>query len=160
MKFFFARIFPLIFILVGAGVAFFGVRGLIRASASTDWPTAQGQIMASSVDRRRSSSSNGGSSTTYQAEILYQYSVADTAFNSNRVAYGDYGSSSPSHARRIVNRYPVGKTVIVYYMPDNPEESLLEPGLQMQSWFLPGFGFIFFTVGSLMAVFLPKAMAK
>jgi len=160
MSFFFARIFPLIFILVGAGTGFFGVRGLIRANASTNWPTAEGRVMASSVDRRRSSSSNGGSSTTYHAEILYEYSVDDTTFDGNRVAYGDYGSSSPSHARRVVNRYPVGKTVMVHYMSDNPEESLLEPGIQLQSWFLPGFGLLFFTVGSLMAVYLPRAMGK
>jgi len=160
VRFFFSRIFPLIFIVVGASVAFFGIRGLIRAKASMKWPTTQGKVVASSVESHHSSNSNGGSSTTYHAEILYEFAVGDTTFNGNRVAYGDYGSSSPSHARRIVNRYPEGKSVTVHYMPGNPEECLLEPGMKMQSWFLPAFGLIFLTVGSLMAVFLPRLMRR
>ncbi len=159
MKFFFSRIFPLIFIVVGGSVLFVGLRGLVRAKASVDWPNTQGEIVESSVDRRRSSGSNG-SSTTYHAEILYEFSVDGTTFNGSRVAYGDYGSSNPSHARRIVNNYPEGKRVTVYYMPGNPEESLLEPGVQAKTWFVPGFGLIFFTAGSLMAAFLPKAIRK
>lgn len=159
MKFFFSRIFPLIFIVVGASVAFFGIRGFIRAKASVGWPSTQGKVLESSVERQRSSGSNG-SSTTYHAEILYEFTVEGTTFNGDRVAYGDYGSSNSSHARRIVNRYPKGKDVTVHYMPGNPEECLLEPGVKGQSWFLPGFGLIFFTVGSLMAVFSPKAIRK
>ncbi len=158
MKFFFSRIFPFIFVIVGASVAFFGIRGLVRAKASMDWPGTPGKVIESSVGRRRSSGSNGGSSTTYHAEILYEFTVESTKFNGNRVAYGDYGSSNPSHARRVVNRYPKGKNVTVHYMPGNPEECLLEPGLKGQSWFLPGVGLIFFVVGSGMAVFLPRAM--
>ena len=118
-----------------------------------DWPGTPGKVIESSVGRRRSSGSNGGSSTTYHAEILYEFTVESTKFNGNRVAYGDYGSSNPSHARRVVNRYPKGKNVTVHYMPGNPEECLLEPGLKGQSWFLPGVGLIFFVVGSGMAVF-------
>ncbi|MBI2441031.1 MAG: DUF3592 domain-containing protein [Lentisphaerae bacterium] len=156
MRFFFSRIFPLIFVVVGASVAFFGVRGLIRAKASVDWPATQGRVVASSVEYQDSDEGSG----TYHAEVMYDFSVNDTTFSGNRVAYGDYGSSNPSHARRIVNRYPKGKSVTVYYLPGNPEECLLEPGLKGQSWFLPGFGLLFFTVGSLMAVSLPRAIRK
>ena len=159
MKFFFSRIFPLIFIVAGATTAYFGVRGLIRARASVDWPTAEGKVVESSLETHRSEDSDSDStSTTYHAEILYEFSVEGTTFNGNRVAYGDYGSSNPSHARRVVNRYPEGEDVTVYYQPGNPEEALLEPGLKAQSWFLPAFGLVFLTVGCLMAVFLPKAI--
>ncbi|MDD2241261.1 MAG: DUF3592 domain-containing protein [Kiritimatiellae bacterium] len=159
MVFFFSRIFPFIFLIVGASVAFFGIRGLVRAKASVGWPSSQGKVIESSVERQRSSGSKG-SGITYHAEILYEFTVDGTTFNGDRVAYGDYGSSSSSHARRIVNRYPKGKSIAVHYMPSNPEECLLEPGIKGQSFFLPGFGLIFFTVGSLMAFFLPKAMRK
>ena len=126
-----------------------------------NWPTVQGKVVASSVENHRSSNSNGGgSSTTYHAEILYEFAADGTTFNGNRVAYGDYGSSNPSHARRIVNRYPEGKSVAVYYMPGDPEVCLLEPGMKMQSWFLPAIGLIFLAAGSLMAVFLPRVTRR
>ncbi len=159
-KFFFSKIFPFIFVVVGASVAFFGIRGLIRAKDSVDWPSTQGTVVESSVERQRSSGSKGRSSTTYHAEILYEFTVEGTTFNGDRVAYGDFGSSNPSHARSIVNRYPQGKNVSVYYMLGSPEECLLEPGLKGQSLFLPGFGIVFFVAGSLMAVFLPRAIRK
>jgi len=153
MKFFFARIFPLIFVVAGLIVAFVGVRGLVKAKASVDWPSSLGKIVSSSLESHRSTGNNGRSSTTYHADILYEFSVEGTTFNGTRVAYGDYGTSNPSRARRIVNRYPKEKSVTVYYMPENPEECLLEPGVKLQAWFLPGLGLVFFTVGCLIAYF-------
>lgn len=156
MRFFFSRIFPLIFVAVGASVAFFGIRGLIRAKASVAWPTTQGKVVSSSVEYHKGDEGGG----TYHAEVMYDFNINDTTFSGNRIAYGDYGSSNPSHAREVVNRYPTGQGVTVHYMPGNPEECLLEPGVKGQSFFLPGFGLIFFTVGTVMAAFLPRAMRK
>ena len=153
MKFFFARIFPLIFVVAGLIIAFVGVRGLVKAKASVDWPSSQGKIVSSSLESHRSTGNNSRSSTTYHADILYEFSVEGTTFNGTRVAYGDYGTSNPSRARRIVNRYPKEKSVTVYYMPENPEECLLEPGLKAQSWVLPGLGLVFFIIGILIAYF-------
>ena len=159
-KFFISRVFPLMFVVAGAGAALFGMRELIRARPALDWPSTQGKVVASSVEHRRGTRGNGRSRTSYLAKVLYEFSVEGTMFNGDRIAYGEYGSSSPSDARRIVDRYPRGKSVTVYYMPDNPEECLLEPGLKSQLWFLLGFGLIFVTVGSLTAVFLPRVMRK
>ena len=153
MKFFFSRIFPFIFVVAGAIVSFIGINGLVKAKASAGWPSSPGQIISSSVESRRSTGDSGRSSTTYHAEIFYEFSVAEITFNGTRIAYGDYGSSSPSHARQIVNRYPKGTSVTVYYMPENPEECLLEPGLHAQAWMLPGLGLIFFVAGVLMVYF-------
>ncbi len=160
IKFFFSWVFPLIFVAVGASLAVFGVRGLLRARDSVAWPSVQGRIVESSVERHHRSGSKGGSSSTYHAEILYEFAVDGTTYNGTRVAYGDYGSSNPSHARRIVNRYPAGKNVAVYHLPGNPEECLLEPGVKGQAWVLPGIGLIFFGAGILMTVFLPIALRK
>ena len=109
-----------------------------------------GEIVSSSVERHRSA---GDRRATYRAEVLYEFSAEGTTFNGDRVAYGDYGSKRPSYARRIVNRYPEGKSIRVYYMPGNPEECLLEPGLKLQVWFLPSLGLIFLIAGSLIAYF-------
>ena len=159
MKFFFSRIFPLIFLISGAVIAFLGIRGLIRAKESSNWPSVKGKIITSSVKTHHSSGKNG-SSTTYHAHIIYKFKINGEVFNGERVAYGDYGSSDSSHAWGIVHRYPVRKKVLVHYMPGNPEECLLEPGIKAQAWFMPIFGLVFFTAGTLMAIFMPRAMKK
>lgn len=160
MKFFFKRIFPLLFILTGVSITLFGVRGLLRAQASMDWPSTQGSIVESSVERERSSGTGNSGGISYHARIFYEYRVEGTTFNGDRVSYGDSGSSDPSPARRIVNRYPKGKDVTVYYMPEDPEVCVLEPGVKTQAYFVPGFGLIFLVAGILMAIYLPRSIRK
>ncbi len=156
MRFFFSRLFPVPFILIGACTLFFGVRGLYRASESTTWPVVDGTIQNSAVEYH--SGSEGGG--TYHAEVLYQFTIDGQTRSGNKVAFGDYGSSNPSHAQNIVNRYPKGKQVSVRYRPGDPETCILEPGLQGQAWFMPGFGLVFLVVGSWMAIFMPKLMKR
>ena len=158
MQFFFSRIFPLIFIIAGGTVGYFGFKNLINAEKSSQWPSVGGRVVSSAVETHHSSGKN--SSTTYHAAITYEFRVKGDSFTGDRVAYGDYGSSNSSHARGIVNRYPVNTKVKVYYMPGNPSECLLEPGLHAQAFFMPAFGLIFFGAGILMAFFLPRAMKK
>jgi len=156
MRFFFSRVFPLPFVLAGVLTLYFGVRGIYRAKESVIWPTANGTIHNSTVEYQ--SSVKGGG--TYHAEVLYQFTADGQIHSGNKVAFGDYGSSNPSHAQSIVNRYPKGEAVKVHYRTGDPDTCVLEPGLHGQAWFLPGFGFIFVVAGSVMAVFLPKLMKK
>ncbi len=111
--------------------------------------------MSSDLDRNR-----GDDGTTYSAEILYDYKVDGETYSSNRVGYGDYGSSNPSGARKVVNKYPEGLELEVFYMPDKPDESVLEVGIQKRTYFLPAFGAVFFVVGLAMFIFLPKLLNK
>ena len=154
MQFFFARFFPLPFILVGAITLYFGFQNVIRSKQSTEWPTVKGVVKHSSVDYSRSDKGSG----TYQANVQYEFTIDGTEYVGDEVAYGDFGSSDSSRAHKISRKYPVGKEVTVFYLPEDPYECVLEPGLKMQAWFLPGFGMIFFVVGTAMFIFLPKLM--
>jgi hypothetical protein len=150
------RLFPIPFIVIGFCTLVIGVRQLQRSVASQDWPTASGVIQNSSVEAK----SDSDSGTTYHAEILYDYTVDGTKYSGNRVDFGEYGTGEPTHARRIVNRYPPEKKVEVHYLPDDPELSVLEPGMKAQAWVLPCFGLVFFVGGVLMAIFFPKGKWK
>ena len=97
---------------------------------------------------------------TYHAGIRYEFQVGGATFNGNRVAYGDYGSSSASHARGMVDRYPMGRSVTVHYKPGSPEECLLDPGMKGQTFVLPGIGLIFLFAGLFMAVVIPRSMRR
>jgi hypothetical protein len=154
-RFFFTRVFPAPFIVIGAVTFFFGVRGLHRAWESAEWPVADGMIKNSAVEYK--SSDDGGG--TYFAEVFYQFAVDGKTHSGNKVAFGDYGSNKPSHAQKIVNRYPIGLRLQVHYRPSDPDVCVLEPGVKGQTWFLPGFGLIFFAAGVLMAVFMKRLPA-
>ncbi len=147
--FFFSILLPMLFIIIGALILYFGFRNLERAMESPSWPTAQGRITQSSVGSHR----NDEGGRTYHAEVLYKFKVNGTIFSSNRVAFGDYGSGDPSNAQSIVNRYPEGKNLTVYYMEDHPDISVLETGIKGQTWFIPGGGLLFLGAGIVLAFF-------
>jgi len=59
--------------------------------------------------------------------IQYEYYIEGNKMTSERVHFGYQASSNPSYAQEYINKYPIGKEVIVYYNPDDPRESVLEP---------------------------------
>ena len=93
---------------------------------------------------------------TYAARILYTFSAAGMSFTGNRVSCENDSSEGPSHIHRVVGRYPEGKGVREYCMPDNPKTGVLEPELQTGAYIPPGLRLFFFVVGSLSAI-LPES---
>ena len=140
-------IFFAFFGLAGIALTTFGTIGIVRASESTGWPSVQGKVIKSSVEResstRSGSARTGGGSrrTSYHARVAYKYTVDGADFAGDRVAYGDHGGKR-KHAQRIVNRYRKGKAVAVHYRPDDPSVCLLEPGLKAQTFLMPFMGLI------------------
>ncbi|MBT3287897.1 MAG: DUF3592 domain-containing protein [Victivallales bacterium] len=151
-------------LLIGVVTLFFGFRGVRAARASTAWPMSEGAITSSEVKKSTNRRTSGGrtyrTSTTYRADVKYSYSIDGKSHVGDRVAFGDYGSSTPSRARGIVAKYPLGTKVDVFYDPSSPNESVLEPGMKIQALFLPAFGVAFALAGVGVLIFLPRAARK
>ena len=64
-------------------------------------------------------------------------------------------SSSPELAASYVRKYPVGAKVSVYYNPDQPDQSTLEPGLSGGDWMIPALGVAAMAFG-IFALFSPR----
>jgi hypothetical protein len=150
-QFFFTWLFPLPFLTVGALLLFFGVRSYQSAQESSGWPTSPGVVLSSSVDSHRSDDS-----TTYQAEVLYEYEVSGEKYSSNRIGYGDISTGSPAPAQDLVNQYPSGESVTVYVDPEDPSQSVLQPGVRGGTYFLPGMGLLFTLIGLILYAVLPR----
>jgi hypothetical protein len=137
-----------ILILLGVGLMIFGAKRAWLGHQSRSWPTAPAIVDSSTVESHR----GGGKhhSTTYGAEIRYHYEVSGKSYSSRQVSFGDYGSSSRSHAASIANQYKAGTSATAHYQPSDPAVAVLEPGTTW-STFLPailgaftvGFAFLF-----------------
>ena len=129
----------LFFLLVGAGVSYYGWTILRSARASASWPSVTGQVTRAYVDY----STDAEGADSYQPVLVYAYTVADQTFGGSRIKFGEnsYGSERP--ARAIVDRYPAGTRVAVYYDPADPERSVLEPGVSGGSYLVLGIGLLF-----------------
>jgi hypothetical protein len=79
------------------------------------------------VEPRRSYSSEGGDSTSYYAVVLYEYVVNGQRYQSNRIRFGlEVGSGWTGMAQKVVDKYPAGSVVQVYYNPADPTDAVLE----------------------------------
>jgi len=144
-------IFVIVLTLVGATMTILGVRGLILAHASKSWPTVQGKITESFVERSRGRSNSGKSTSSYHLRIRYAFTVDGTPHTGDRAGYGDHiGRENASHANRIVRRFPKGKEVTVYYQAGNPRECLLEPGVKGRTFILPSIGLFILAIGGVL----------
>ncbi len=153
----FGRLFPLTFVVLGALFLVSGIRKLRTVDVSKSWPTTTGLIKHSEVVYQESHDSGSG---TYKAVVLYEYAVSGNRYNNDLVAYGENGSSDISHQNDIANKYREGEEVTVYYSPQEPGESVLEPGINGGTWMIPGIGFLFFCSGVFMLYYTPRQLKK
>ena len=134
-----------IFAIVGVLLTiFWGIPTARNAMESKNWPSVDGRISISDVSENYDSDNN---SVTYGAKVAYNYIVNGLSYMGSTVAFGDYSSSDPSHAGNIVSRYPVGKSVKVYYDPDDPKTSVLESGAGWSSFMGLIVGIAFAAIG-------------
>jgi hypothetical protein len=101
-----------------------------KMNAVQSWSTTMGTVTSSYLERRRSSNNRG--STDYPV-VQYSYQVGGQAYQSTRIAPGmEVGGTG---AGRVVERYPAGAQVVVFYDPQNPSDAVLERKAQVQ-WIL------------------------
>ncbi|MDX1944912.1 MAG: DUF3592 domain-containing protein [Pirellulaceae bacterium] len=139
-------------IAVGVGGLFTFYLGLpmyFRAKASTEWPTVPGRIQVSEVKQTTEKGK-----TKYSASLQFSYDVKGKNYESAYIwPSGGYSSNSKTNHRAIVERYPVGKEVKVYYDPREPSFGVLEPGLTATNYIVLIAGALFFLAGLVLGLY-------
>jgi len=80
-----------------------------------------------------------GEGTSYTPLINYRYTVGGNQLTGNTIQHGAF-EVRPCSAHRLVERFPAGSPVTVYYNPRQPSDSILLPGLT------PGHAFMVFFI--------------
>jgi hypothetical protein len=120
-------LFCLVFIGIGFGMLIKLLKNFSKARYSKNWLSTSGKIISSELDAQTTTDENGYQTTTYIANILFQYMVNDSAFECDCINF-DYGirTSNMRKEQSIVEQYPIGSQVTVYYDPDEPQQAVLE----------------------------------
>ncbi len=137
-----AAVFGGVLVLVGVLLVFvWGGRSLDEGSESESWPTVEGKVTATRIDRR------GGRNRIedkrrYTPRVSYEYVVDGKTHRSDRIDFLPDGHSTRdrSAAEAVLQRYSKGSTVEVFYDPADPSTSCLEPGVKLGISFLAGIG--------------------
>ena len=90
----------------------------------------RGRVVRADVEEIPRPSEEGG--TRFRPVVRYAFEARGRAYESERVAVGaPEGPDAPdaADARRLVDRYPSGAEVDVWFDPRDPRRSVLEPGV-------------------------------
>jgi hypothetical protein len=119
-------VFGLVFVAFSAALTIRSVLDIISAVISKRWPRTTGTVIDSDVQSSRDLDGD----VSYRAAVTYCYTVEGRELVARRTCFGDHLELSwRTPAVRTVRRYPVGASVTVRYNPHDPEEAVLEPGL-------------------------------
>jgi hypothetical protein len=102
-----------------------------KVAQAASWPSTMGTVTYSSIEWRRGSE---GQSVAYPV-VQYAYKVMGQMFEGRKVMPGPETGGTGAH--KVVERYPAGAQVMVYYDPNNPSDAVLErsmPGFIKWLW--------------------------
>lgn len=141
--------FGIIFTLVGAlSFYLFGWPTLKYAYESKSWPSTSGIVTKSEVDTWMKDGK-----TQYGAVIKYTYQLEGKEYISYNIGVNNSSANNNmSAAKELVQEYPVGKTVDVFYDPELPEAAALKPGVRAGDIAIAG-GMLLFAIIGLLVLF-------
>ena len=141
----------IIFLVIGVGVVYlYGWPEYNDAKNSVNWPKTTGTVLSSKVVRSR----NSDNEVQYSPDVVYSYIVHGRKLRSAQVYVGSEGESfgGSKNAQKYVSKYPVGKSVVVYYSSNDSLNAILDPGVKMKHYYTLGFGSLFALIGLSMVV--------
>ncbi len=154
---------PLIGVLLFAGVFLYLGWEVVRqetgalrgGDASTNWPTVDGRVISSTVRTKQGTS---GDRARFYPVVVYEYAIEGEPFRSDRVSF-DTQTMDHASAANIARQYEAGREITVFYNPDTPAESVLDPGASGNSWLGIAVGVVFVVVAGAMLIvrLLPQA---
>jgi len=125
-----------VFLVVGFGVAllfgWFGFKVFLsyqhtkqKLADSQFWQEVEAKVIAAEVERivRRDEESR---TVTFLPRVSYAYTVDEQEFQGDQIGFGKFEFSAAKKAKAIVENYPLGENVKVFYNPLDPQEAVLE----------------------------------
>jgi len=95
---------------------------LVRYQDAKTWPSVQGTVQISKIRAHKE-----WMLSVFEPHLIYSYTVAGKGYTGDTVRIGHAKMMwSKEDATGLLQNYPAGKTVTVYYDPDEPTEALLE----------------------------------
>lgn len=135
-------LFGLIWLSGVAAFDFLTFPNLIKQwRAGWEFTSTQGTVVESRVVE-----SKGDESTSYRPYIRYQYQVGETKMSGDRYRFA-MNTPGRKQALHVVRDHPPGSSIKVWYSPEKPEDSILDPELSGQDLFLPMFLTPFHVIG-------------
>lgn len=133
--------------IAGMFLLLYGINQIYGGYKSTKWPTADGRVIESRIGKHIPSATDKVRTPTFYPVVRYEYTARGIRYTCDRIRFSGGTGDKRSKAKKYVDKYPVGKTVVVYYYPDDPKMAVLEPGMVWTAFMVTLGGLVFLFVG-------------
>ncbi len=118
-------VFPLIATILGALFTFVFFRPYFARRYGRTFNTVRGKVIHSQMHEGYS---NSMEAYMYSAEISYEYIYNNKSYSSAKIFQfmESVGSTEPGESRRLLKKYPEGKTITVFVDPEDAQNAYLE----------------------------------
>jgi hypothetical protein len=136
-----AVILALIYAAIPVGIVVVMVLKYREVRRAQLWLTTAGTVVTSTVASRILSPSDpgynpGDTNVTNEPRVEYEYTVAGKKYRGRRIDLGEKTSSYELES--ILDRYPLGMAVTVYYDPADPNTAVLDRDMAWWVWAVGG----------------------
>lgn len=135
------NLYPVILIAVtlgGIGVSLWGWRVLKQAQLTRQWPQTTGMIETSEP---------GSEHDDLLPHIVYRYRIGNEEYRAP-FRFPEGTNPMPEFAASYLKKYPVGAEVTVFYNPEQPQDSTLEPAAR-GDWMILALGILMLAGGAI-----------
>lgn len=147
---------PIIFVLVGwSGIGYFSLK-TIEAMKCVE---GKGVVINSYVVTSHSSH-KGRQRVSYSPGISYKFNVNGNECYGNEYALDHWSSGKYSEQKAIVDKFPAGREVPVWYNPQNPKTAYLVRPQWSSAWFFFLFFGVFALIGTVASVTVLRERKK
>lgn len=103
--------------------------GFYHCLASLRWPRVQARIISSQVN-----TGNSNIGTWWAPAVTYEYQIGGKTYQSANIRYLMPHFYQQEPAADVTTPYPAGGELSIAYDPQDPEDSVLEPGVPAGMW--------------------------
>ena len=121
--------FTVIYGLLFLGFFYFIFVSVPKTLKTKSWPTTIARIKSNKLKTSNRFNNQGAKSIMYSADIEYVYEVNSNEYLSKKIKLTDHRSNNKNYHQKLLEKYELGKEVMVFYNPKKPSIAVLEPGL-------------------------------
>lgn len=128
--------YDIICFAIGILIFIFILRYIIITTRCSKWPVVVGEVIKSQMKPKSKKLAEFAEAvhtpaSIYQPDITYTYEIEGNKYTNNKVRpVGRNMTKDKPIVQRVLNLYPEGHKVYVFYNPQNPHESLLDPWIR------------------------------
>jgi Protein of unknown function (DUF3592) len=119
-----------LFLAAGVGLSTADALDYKQGLASQQWAETAGKILEHQITLLHPE----GKAVSYKVAIAYLYHVKNEEFRGTRMAFPDNCEVKERDSHRLLERFEPSKEIVVYYDPQQPSNSTLAKGVEINGY--------------------------